>query len=148
MDAISYLLHVLQSHKQIYKFDNQSTESVYNTYTIHIKQHIVLQNDQNKHCLLSTTSKIVKCCTIKYFNCEVISFQFFKLLIGFLLAYFHQLSPLTYIIMFLRSTIIKILWFMVFNTTFNNISAISWWSVLLVLETGEPGENHRLVASH
>ena len=31
--------------------------------------------------------------------------------------------------------------FMVFNATFNNISAISWWSVLLVEETGVPGEN-------
>jgi hypothetical protein len=30
---------------------------------------------------------------------------------------------------------------MVFNTTFNNISAISWWSVLLVEETGVSGEN-------
>jgi hypothetical protein len=30
----------------------------------------------------------------------------------------------------------------VFYTTFNNISAISWWSVLLVEETGAPGENH------
>jgi hypothetical protein len=39
-------------------------------------------------------------------------------------------------------------WFMVFNATFNNISAISWRSVLLVEETGVPGENHRLVASH
>jgi hypothetical protein len=28
------------------------------------------------------------------------------------------------------------------------ISAISWWSVLLVEETGEPGENHRSVGSH
>jgi len=37
---------------------------------------------------------------------------------------------------------------MVFNTTFNNISAISWWSVLLVEETGGPGENHQPVASH
>jgi hypothetical protein len=35
---------------------------------------------------------------------------------------------------------------MVFNTTFNNISAISLWSVLLVEETGVPGENHRPVA--
>ena len=35
--------------------------------------------------------------------------------------------------------------FMVFNATFNNISVISWWSVLLVEETGE---NHRPVASH
>ena len=30
---------------------------------------------------------------------------------------------------------------MVFNTTFNNISAISWRSVLLVEETWIPGEN-------
>ena len=37
---------------------------------------------------------------------------------------------------------------MVFNTTFNNISVISWWSVLLVEETGAPGENHRPTASH
>ena len=35
-----------------------------------------------------------------------------------------------------------------FNATFNNISVISWWSVLLVEETREPGENHRLVTSH
>jgi hypothetical protein len=31
---------------------------------------------------------------------------------------------------------------LVFNTTFNNISVISWLSVLLVEETGGPGENH------
>jgi hypothetical protein len=37
---------------------------------------------------------------------------------------------------------------MVFNATFNNISVISWWSVLLVEETSVPGENHRPVASH
>ena len=36
---------------------------------------------------------------------------------------------------------------MVCNATFNNISAISWRSVLLMEETGEPGENHRLVVS-
>jgi hypothetical protein len=30
---------------------------------------------------------------------------------------------------------------MVFNDTFNNISVISWQSVLLVEETGVPGEN-------
>jgi hypothetical protein len=37
---------------------------------------------------------------------------------------------------------------MVFYVTFNNISAISWRSVLLVEETGGPGENHRPVTSH
>ena len=34
------------------------------------------------------------------------------------------------------------------NTTFNNLSAISWWSVLLVEETGVHGENNRPAASH
>jgi hypothetical protein len=34
-------------------------------------------------------------------------------------------------------------WFMVFNVNFNNISVISWRSVLLVEQTGE---NHRPVA--
>jgi hypothetical protein len=31
---------------------------------------------------------------------------------------------------------------MVFNATFNNVSVISWWSVLLVEEIGVPEENH------
>ena len=35
---------------------------------------------------------------------------------------------------------------MVFNTTFNNISIISWWSVLLE-ESVVPGQNHRPVTS-
>jgi hypothetical protein len=37
---------------------------------------------------------------------------------------------------------------MVFNATFNNISFISWRSVLLVEKTGVPGEIHRLAVSH
>ena len=36
---------------------------------------------------------------------------------------------------------------MVFNATLNNISVISWRSVLLVGETGVPEENHRTVAA-
>jgi len=37
---------------------------------------------------------------------------------------------------------------MVFNATFNNISAISCLSVFLVEKTGVPKENHQPVASH
>jgi hypothetical protein len=37
---------------------------------------------------------------------------------------------------------------MVFNDIFNNISVISWLSVLFVEKIGVPGENHRPVASH
>jgi hypothetical protein len=38
--------------------------------------------------------------------------------------------------------------FMVFNATFNNISVISWQSVLLLEDSGVPGKNHWSVASH
>jgi hypothetical protein len=38
--------------------------------------------------------------------------------------------------------------FMEINATFNNISVISWQSVLLVEETVVPRENHQPVARH
>jgi len=37
---------------------------------------------------------------------------------------------------------IDLIWFIVFNATFSNISAISWRPVLVVEEAGVPGENH------
>jgi len=37
---------------------------------------------------------------------------------------------------------------MAFNGTFNNMSAISWRSILLVEETGVLGENQRSAAIH
>jgi hypothetical protein len=37
---------------------------------------------------------------------------------------------------------------LVFKATFKNISVISWRPLLLVQETGVPGENNRPVASH
>ena len=42
----------------------------------------------------------------------------------------------------------SLVWFMVLNATFNNISDISWRSVLLVEETGISREDQRLVPSH
>ena len=39
-------------------------------------------------------------------------------------------------------------WVRVFDASFNNISVISWRSVLLVKETGVPTENHRPTTSH
>ena len=44
--------------------------------------------------------------------------------------------------------LIRLVWLMVFNATFNNVSVISWQSVLVVEETGGPGENHQHVGSH
>ena len=35
-----------------------------------------------------------------------------------------------------------------YGVNVNNITVISWRSVLLVEETGVPGENHQIVASH
>ena len=43
---------------------------------------------------------------------------------------------------------IKMVRVIVFNATFNNISVISWRSVLFVEETEVPRENHRPAASH
>jgi hypothetical protein len=37
---------------------------------------------------------------------------------------------------------------MVFSATFNNISFMSWQSVLLVEESGVPEENHRPATIH
>jgi len=54
-------------------------------------------------------------------------------------------SPLAEILTYLNLLFVCL---MVFNAIFNNISVIPWWSVLLVEETGGPGENHRPVASH
>jgi hypothetical protein len=44
----------------------------------------------------------------------------------------------------------RLVWFgfMVFNATFNNISVISWQWVLLVEESGGPGEDQWPAASH
>jgi len=44
--------------------------------------------------------------------------------------------------------IVQELGVMEFNATFNNISVISWCSILLVKETRGPGENHQHVTSH
>ena len=43
---------------------------------------------------------------------------------------------------------LKIDWLMVFITTFNNISGISWRSALLMEETEVSGESHQPVISH
>jgi hypothetical protein len=52
------------------------------------------------------------------------------------------------LIMTIITNLIGLVWFMVFNATFNNISVISWLSVLLVEETEVSGENHRQVTTH
>jgi hypothetical protein len=50
--------------------------------------------------------------------------------------------------MFCKYVFLSYIWFMLFNATFNNISVISLWSVLLVEESGVLSENHRPVQSH
>ena len=57
-------------------------------------------------------------------------------------------KEVTFIVQPHSVTKLKYVGVMVFNATFSNISVISWRSVLLVEETGVPGENHRSVASH
>jgi hypothetical protein len=52
-----------------------------------------------------------------------------------LLLFLHEWVEFSFFFRF------ALVWFMVFNATFNNISVILWLSVLLVEETGVPGEN-------
>ena len=40
------------------------------------------------------------------------------------------------------------LWYLTPLSTIIQLHCISWWSGLLVEETGGPGKNHRPVASH
>ena len=47
----------------------------------------------------------------------------------------------------LSNTCFPLGWIMVFKATFNNISVISWWSVLLMEETGVPGETQTIFKS-
>ena len=54
-----------------------------------------------------------------------------------------QLKHARLVFYFYQNKYIVCLFIMVFNATFNNISVISWQSLLLVEETGGPGENHR-----
>ena len=56
----------------------------------------------------------------------------------------YSFSSIRYDILFIKKWVRA----MVFNATFNNISAILWRSVLFVEETGVPEENHRPVAIH
>ena len=53
-----------------------------------------------------------------------------------------NLSTFTTNVQFIR------VWLMVFNTTFSNISVISWGQVLLMEETGVLEENHCPATSH
>ena len=60
-------------------------------------------------------------------------------------------DPIHYILFFSWRTHTyhsRLVSFMVSNATFNNISVISWCSVLLLEETGVPGESHRPTVSH
>jgi len=70
--------------------------------------------------------------------CSFLQMSFFlnKIVINILRSW-KSLLPI------LSIALCRMVWFMVFNTTFNNISVISWQSVLLVQETRVPGENHR-----
>jgi hypothetical protein len=67
-----------------------------------------------------------------------------------LLTKSKTLTEIVYCLLFPRihKTLFLFVCLLVFYATFNNISVISWRSVLLVEETGRPWEKHRPVESH
>jgi hypothetical protein len=54
----------------------------------------------------------------------------------------HDIGETSLCAIFILGDIVVWVRVMVLNTTFSNISVKSWLSVLLVDETGVPGENH------
>ena len=72
----------------------------------------------------------------------------FGLLFVFSRKYIFKIYIYIHVSLFSSLPCFNIVCLMVFNATFNNISVISWRSVLLAVETGGPGENNRPVASH
>jgi hypothetical protein len=60
-----------------------------------------------------------------------------------LVTYNQMVIHIILLISFRQGIFLRFDWFLVFNATFSNISAISWRPVLVVEEAGVPGENHR-----
>jgi hypothetical protein len=96
-------------------------------------------------CLKSLTNFITWCCSPSGYHYNLFKYNLFLPWYSWTIGSFsdkqqslsHSLS--SKIVLISRS---------VLNANFNNFSIISWRSVLLVVETGRPGENHRSVSSH
>jgi hypothetical protein len=77
----------------------------------------------------------------------------YSLLLEIISCCFHVIwclivSRLSYTYSNLVLCLFNFVCFMVFNTSFNNSSVISWRTVLLLEKTGVPTENHHPVANH
>jgi hypothetical protein len=72
--------------------------------------------------------------------------QLFKKIFGNLFSLLMKTTKINFVYL-LYFMFVFMVWYMLFNATFNNISVISWRQVLLVEETGARGENYRPVAS-
>jgi hypothetical protein len=87
-----------------------------------------------------------------HFNISVCDFLIFGILekaLYFLQAFRMRITTSLIPLIYNNCTLsIVNIMVMVFNPTFDNISVISWWSVLLVEETEIPRENHRPATSH
>jgi hypothetical protein len=105
----------------------------------------------------SPTKNLNPCCTWIIIWCSFTRFSFIGFYLLFSYKFYVKLicSLLVVILGFWLTQKIYVVedyqrnissragWFMMFNTTFNNISGISWWSDFLVEGIGVPGENHR-----
>jgi len=66
----------------------------------------------------------------------------------FIFKFWQAMETCSYQIIEQRKCLCVRVRIIVSNATFNNISIISWWSILLVEETRVPGDNYRPVTSH
>ena len=92
----------------------------------------------SRHCLVF----------VFFFYLEYIVHLFFLISFNKLLKSLQYRSTLSLSCGAIYNKSTWMVWFVVFNTTFKNISVILWQSVLLVEETVVPGENHWQTISH
>ena len=98
-----------------------------NLYGMHCDGKLELRAHNTSYCLIEVVTKA-----------------------GLIDSYNYKYQPIGHCLFIVVSIANRLLvcFFFGCNDTFNNISVISWRSVLLVVETGIPGENYRPVASH
>jgi hypothetical protein len=122
---------------------------IYYSYLLYIRHVGIICSDLNWcTCVLKSKQEGVllwrRSLLSKFF------FYFYFLVLFFTVHYFNRMLELfRYVqdqskMIYMWSVILHVfpVRVIVFNATLNNISVISWRSVLLVKETGVPGENH------
>ena len=127
--ALTYLMWPCKGTVKYGHIRQVVTEHRFNWYEMHSKGKQKVRSHNTSYCLIEVVTKagqtVCKCIFPYRHYTTTSSFPCIR----------YKCAPT------ISTDIIRV-WFIVFNDTFNNTSAISWRSVFLVEETGVLVENH------